>query len=112
MAAQSIISGATPPGVPHLAIPFEVGADGTVATVEQDSPAEVVQSVANLVGTRPGTRLMVPEYGVEDPNFLGLDQNALAHAVASWEPRAQVNVAVTPGNLTQIVVEVKTEVSP
>lgn len=95
---NGVVLGATPPGVPHLAIPFTIGADGTANVVAQDSVPEVVQSVAMLVGTRPGTRLMVPTYGINDPTFGGIDQPALHAAASKWEPRATVGVQVTPAN--------------
>lgn len=110
MSDIGIVAGATPSGVPHLAIPFLIGADGSALTVEQDSTDEVVQCVAVLVGTRPGTRPMVPAYGLTDPTFVGVQTGELTRAVARFEPRASVSVAVTPGGTEQVVVQVKNEV--
>lgn len=112
MSDLGIVSGPAPIGVPHLALPFAIGADGSALTVEQDSEAEVVQSVGVLVGTRPGTRTMVPSYGITDPTFVGVQVGELTRAVAVWEPRASVTVQVTPGGTEQVVVQVKTEVGP
>ena len=80
--------------------------NGVALTVAQDSSAEVIQSVAMLVGTRPGTRTMAPKYGMADPTFQGINQPALKLAVRTWEPRASVNVNVTPGGEEYVTVGV------
>lgn len=95
-----------PVSIPHLRIPFTIGSTGSAQTVQQDSATEIVQSVANLVGTRPGTRYMVPTYGMPDPTFGGVKPGALALAVKKWEPRATVSTQVTPGNEEQVTVQV------
>lgn len=80
---------------PHLRVPFRiVGAAASV--VEDGSDAELVQNVTVLLGTRPGERLVVPEYGVGDPTFgfMGAtpDESEIRSAVARYEPRAEVVV--------------------
>lgn len=110
MSDLGIVSGAAPAGTPHLAVPFLIGADGSALTVEQDSEAEVVQAVSMLVGTRPGTRTMVPAYGITDPTFVGVQVGELTRAVATWEPRASVSVQMVPGATERVVVAVRTEV--
>lgn len=92
--------------VPHLTIPFTIEATGSAAVLMQDTVPEIVQSVAALVGTRPGTRLMAPKYGITDPTFTGIDQMALHLAVITWEPRATVSVNVTPANEEYVTVQV------
>ena len=75
--------------VPHLAIPFVLAADGTVATVEQDSEIEIAQCVGVLASTVVGSRIEVPPYGVPDPTFTATAATAgLARAIPVWEPRA------------------------
>lgn len=103
---NGVILGVIPQGVPHFAVPFTVGPDGSAETLQQDSVAEVVQSVAMLVGTTPGTRLMVPSYGTTDPTFAGLDVHALQQSAAKWEDRATVDVVITPGNQEAVSVTV------
>ncbi|MCB9377081.1 MAG: GPW/gp25 family protein [Microthrixaceae bacterium] len=71
----------------RLALPLRIGARG-LAVVTQDSPAEIAQSVGLLVATRPGERRSVPEYGVPEPLFVGMNPAAIADAVDEWEPRA------------------------
>jgi hypothetical protein len=74
--------------VQRLALPLAVTPGRGMVTVEQDSPAEVAQSVGLLLATRPGDRRSVPEYGT--PNFLGdgLDPDDVAAALEAWEDRA------------------------
>lgn len=72
----------------RLSLPLRVAADGALAAVEQDSPAEVAQSVALLLATRPGERRSVPDYGTDDPTFTGLDVDEIHAAIEQWEDRA------------------------
>ncbi len=101
-----VVLGPIPSGVPHLQIPFALAADGSAMVVEQDTEAEVIQSVAMLVGTRPGTRLVAPSYGIPDPTFAGISPVVLQTAVTKWETRARVSLVTTPGNTEQVMVEV------
>lgn len=72
----------------HLAFPFAVGADGGLATLEQDSPAEVTQSVALLLSTEPGERSAEPEYGYPSPLGRGVDPVEVAEVIGEHEDRA------------------------
>lgn len=71
----------------HLSAPLRLSGR-SFATLMQDSPAEVGQSVALLVSTRPGERRSVPGYGTPDPLFGGVDVAAVQAAVSVWETRA------------------------
>jgi len=73
---------------PHLAVPFTIGADGSAATVAQDSPAEIAQCVRVLLSTTVGSRVELPGYGVRDVTFTNGDTTGMVQAVAQWEPRA------------------------
>lgn len=85
----------------HLAAPLRLGGDRALATLTQDSPAEVGQSVALLAATRPGERLAVPGYGTPDPVFGGVDLDAVTAALPLWEPRAdRATVDVTTDPVT------------
>lgn len=72
----------------HLAFPIRVAANGGLLALEQDSEQEIAQSVALLVSTEPGERRSVPDYGLPDPVFGGLDQDDISDVVADWEDRA------------------------
>lgn len=90
--------------VPHLAWPFALtgGADiegvvrAPLGQVEQDSLAEVTQSVQLLLNTTPGDRPLAPDIGVEDFAFTptGIDPDVLATRLMDMEPRASVQVTV------------------
>jgi hypothetical protein len=56
--------------VPRLiSFPFQLDPTGAVATVEQDSDAEIDQQIALAMLTRPGERFQAPTFGVADPAF-------------------------------------------
>lgn len=69
-----------------LSYPFRVGAGGAAATVEQGSDAADVEQLAVLVLTRTGERALVPEFGLRDPAFAGVDVSELVGAIARWGP--------------------------
>lgn len=72
----------------HLRFPIAVTGSGRLATVEQDTDADIVQSVALLLDTRPGERRSIPEYGLPDPVFGGVVPAHIAQLIAAWEERA------------------------
>ena len=77
----------------HLALPIAVTGSGRLATVEQDSEADLAQCVALLVDTRPGERRAEPGYGVPDPLFGGVDLAEITQAIVTWEDRADLMFA-------------------
>lgn len=80
-----------------LALPFALAANGSLATITQDHPAEITQSVALLLDTRPGDRRTLPDYGLPDYVFAGrgLDPAVVGEVVAEWEPRADPDTIET-----------------
>lgn len=72
----------------HLAFPIRVNSNGSLATLEQDSDTEIAQSVRLLLATHPGERRSVPDYGLPDPVFTGVDVADIAHVIYEWEDRA------------------------
>lgn len=72
----------------HLALPIRVAANGGLLALEQDGESEIAQSVALLLSTQPGERRSVPDYGLPDPVFGGLDQDDVTDVVSTWEERA------------------------
>lgn len=75
-----------------VALPIRLLPSGNLATVEQDSVAEVAQSVRVLLVTHPGERLQDPELGTPDPVFDGLDGEEVTALLAEQEPRATVQI--------------------
>jgi hypothetical protein len=76
----------------HLRLPLTLAADGSFATVAEDSEAEVVQCTQVVLRSRAGERLTVPTLGIPDPAFTGLDVQVAIAEVERWEPRAQLTV--------------------
>jgi phage baseplate assembly protein W len=93
--------------VPHLQVPFALALDGSASVVEQDTATEIAQCVQVLLATSKGSRSYVPDYGVEDPTFVGPDVSAITQAIAEYEPRADATVSVgTPDRQLQVTVTV------
>jgi hypothetical protein len=78
-----------------LAHPFRVSANGTAATVEQNSDDGNAQELAVLILTRTGERPLVPQFGIADPTFRGFEPSELTAAVSMYGPPVEItNVAV------------------
>lgn len=94
-----------------LALPFRLTPSGSLATITQDHPAEITQSVALLLDTRPGDRRTLPDYGLPDYLFSGLDPAIVGEVVAEWEPRADPDTieTVTSGVEQRIAVQLSSE---
>ena len=91
------------PVVPHLSVPVALANDGSLTTTQQDSAEEITQCVSMLLGTLPGTRLVVPDYGMPDPTFTRTDPTGLSALVGRWEPRATVQVTTDVTGRTRTV---------
>lgn len=53
----------------EIAVPFRLASDGTIA-VETSPDRQIAQHVHALVGTQPGERVMLPDYGVPVADLL------------------------------------------
>ena len=80
-----------------LAFPLRVNARGEIALVGGDE--DIVQAIRVILGTRPGERVMRPDFGcrVHELLFEPRDAATAAHiqkyvniALQRWEPRIQV----------------------
>lgn len=78
--------------VPKLFVPLQMGAEGGLKTVEQDSEQEIAQCVYAILATERGSRIEEPEFGIADPTFEqgGMDLGEALLATSTWEPRAEV----------------------
>ena len=83
-----------PPGEP---VGLVVDPAGAIDTVEDDEA--VRQSLLMLISTRPGERVMRPEYGCDlhrlvfapnDDTTAGLAIHFVRQAVERWEPRVEI----------------------
>ncbi len=78
----------------RLSLPLRLQG-GRFVSIPQGSPQALAESVALLVETRPGERRSVPQYGMPDPLFSGVDPVVLRGVVQVWEPDA------TPSEITR-----------
>jgi phage baseplate assembly protein W len=53
----------------EIAFPFRLASDGTIA-VETNPDRQIAQHVNALIGTQPGERVMLPDYGVPVADLL------------------------------------------
>ena len=84
---------------------FQVGVDATGGLRLSSGATEIEESIAIIIGTSPGERVMRPGFGcrihelVFAPNnveTLGLARRHVEEALGMWEPRIEVeNVEVT-----------------
>lgn len=81
--------------VPHLAVPFQIGPTGIPLIVQQDSIDDLTSCVQMALGCVKGTRLAVPDFGVSDPTFTGVDVGELENDVALYEPRVTTDISVS-----------------
>lgn len=92
----------------QIAIPFKLESNGMVA--EQNTlDNQVAERLRALVGTEPGTRLMLPEFGVALNSLVFEDSDAMIQteittsvqeAANRWEPGAVIK-AVEANSSTQ-----------
>ncbi|WP_347329660.1 GPW/gp25 family protein [Marinimicrobium locisalis] len=82
---------------------------GGIATVE--GVEAVRQSILLLLATRPGERVMRPDYGCwlhrlvfapNDAGTAGLAMHYIRQAVERWEPRAQITHLIAGADLTGV----------
>jgi phage baseplate assembly protein W len=78
----------------HVRLGAPLDRRGDFPTVDQDSHDDVVQCVAVVVATRPGERLAIMDFGVDDPTFAGVDAGQLTDVVEGWEPRVSVDATI------------------
>lgn len=85
----------------EMSIPFRTAANGTIA-VDTDPGKQIAQRVKALVGTEPGERVIIPNYGVPvssmlfQPNDLSSSAelvDMISVAADYWEPGVIVTSA-------------------
>lgn len=83
--------------VPEPEAGLQISAQGGIATVENN--ASVRQAILLLLSTRPGERVMRPDYGCElyrlifspnDGTTAGLAIHYVRRALERWEPRIDI----------------------
>lgn len=93
----------------QIAVPFSLDPNGFIS--ERATPAQQAHDrVQVLVGTEPGERVMLPNYGISASELIfepdkSIVQNELVQQVktqaATWEPDIIINVVNIPDDLEQ-----------
>lgn len=76
---------------PHFRFPFRLNASGTEPIVaDQDEDDEILDSVTVVIATLPGSRIDLPDFGLEEQAFIegGADPAQVLQSIKVWEPRA------------------------
>jgi hypothetical protein len=84
---------------PHFKSPFNFNnATGIVDVVDQDTLAEYMACVSNVVECFQGDWQDNPSFGIPNPLFADapLDLTAMQSAITLWEPRPVVTVSAVP----------------
>lgn len=98
--------------VPHFAFPLKLSKGGSFAVVEQDSEDDVAQCVQVLLSTPVGSRVELPEYGVDAFEFTTrVDRAAIASAIEDWEPRADVTLDDNINSQDKLLRSIRAEVT-
>jgi hypothetical protein len=86
-------------GVPRLAVPLRLAADGRLATVDQHSDPDIQGRVEVVLRYRHGDLEADPTFGIPDLLFRqgGADTEALAREIARLVPDAEVGLAKDDG---------------
>jgi len=79
-----------------LSFPFRLNLTGAVASVDQGSDTWVEECIAMAMLTRPGERIQVPAFGVNDPAFTGFQVSSLQRHLIDFGP---------PITITEVKVE-------
>lgn len=87
----------------HLEVPLRRDGD-RLATVPQDSSAEVEQNIGAILRTRVGHRTDLPDFGYRPPAFSrgGVDVDEIERAIGEWEDRADVAAMRDEGVLERV----------
>jgi hypothetical protein len=78
-----------PTAPPHLQNLPALDAFGQFLVNNQDSYAEIADSVEIIVGTQIGQRPALPDFGILDPTFTyPIDTVGISNAITTWDKRA------------------------
>lgn len=79
---------------PHFDLPFRFTGSGHAVTIEQGTEKDIKNCVNAALRTTRGTRLYVPNFGIEDFVFdnMPIDENTLIGQLLDSEPRAEVEI--------------------
>lgn len=69
-----------------ISFPFRLSTNGSVATIEPGSDAEVEEAIAIAVHTRTGERFLWADFGIPDPAYVGIDAADVQVVLDSYGP--------------------------
>ncbi len=75
--------------------PFRIGPGGAVVGVYQGSDEHVAEQIGMLLSTHPEERVMVPNFGVQDPAFDELSLTELDQQVKEFDIPATITSVET-----------------
>lgn len=67
-----------------LSFPFRQNEKGEIVTKDDTSDEYCAERLTIMVGTRPGERVLVPEFGINDPAFEGFTEQGLRVQVSRF----------------------------
>lgn len=67
-----------------MSFPYRLDKQGKAVTHDDKSEEYCAERLSIIVGTRPGERVMVPTFGVNDPAFEGFTAQALSIQVTQY----------------------------
>lgn len=100
--------------IPHFDLPFRFGVSGeSAAVVQQGSQQDVRNCVEAIIRTPVGSRLHVPNFGIDDPTFLTspLQTTNIEQQVIANEPRAVVALDSIVDEINTMADDITAEVS-
>lgn len=90
---------------PHFAFPMSRGPDGSIATVEQDTPDDIEACVLAVAYTHLGELDSSPELGHADWTFMEqpIGRDEIAAQIVASEPRAELLVTEAPDRFDALI---------
>jgi phage baseplate assembly protein W len=84
---------------PQIALPFNIGLNGQITQVEQDTLDEIAMSVEAILRYPVGYRADLPDFGTPELSFLNdpdqVSQMVMEH-VSRWEDRVELFIEYEP----------------
>lgn len=73
-----------------IRFPFQIAPNGSVYTQDDGTDDYYASELSFLVSVRPGERIVVPLYGVDDPVFDDFPTQSLMDAVEAFGPPVEI----------------------
>lgn len=96
--------------IPHFDLPFRLDSTGHGVVTEQDHYQDISNCVEVVLRTQKGSRLYVPNFGIDDPTFQApVDLRAIEQQILINEPRGHVVITDRLG-VDSLVDEIRVQV--